>query len=61
MERPQVLVIHREPGLRRLVAESLGESRVQVLSASNDEEGLSLLRNNRVHVLVAGLDMLSLG
>ena len=61
MERPQVLVIHREPGLRRLVAESFGEDRVRVLSASSDEEGLSLLRSNRVHVLVAGLDVLSLG
>ena len=61
MERPHVLVIHREPGLCRLVAESLGEDRVRVLSASSDVEGLSLLKRNRVHVLVAGLDALSLG
>ncbi len=61
MERPHVLVIHREPGLCRLVAESLGEDRVRVLSAASDAEGLSLLRRNRVHVLVAGLDVLSLG
>jgi DNA-binding NtrC family response regulator len=61
MERPQVLVVHREPEFRRLVAESLGEDRVRVLSASSDEEGLSLLKGNRVHVLVASLDVLSLG
>jgi DNA-binding NtrC family response regulator len=61
MERPQVLVIHREPALRRLVLESFGEDRVRVLSASSDEEGLSLLKSNRVHVLVAGLDVLRLG
>jgi DNA-binding NtrC family response regulator len=54
-------VIHREPELRRLVAESFGKDRVRVLSASSDEEGLSLLKRNRVHVLVAGLDVLSLG
>jgi two-component system response regulator HydG len=61
MERPHVLVMYREPELRRLVAESLGEDRVRILSASSDEEGLSLLRKHRVHVLVAGLDVLRLG
>ena len=61
MERPHVLVMYREPELRRLVAESLGEDRVRILSASSDEEGLSLLRRHRVHVLVAGLDVLRLG
>jgi DNA-binding NtrC family response regulator len=61
MERPHVLVIHRQSALRRLVAESFGEDRVRVLSASSDEEGLALLKTNRVHVLVAGLEVLSLG
>jgi DNA-binding NtrC family response regulator len=61
MEASHVLVIHNEAAIRRLAADSISQERVRVSLASNGEEGLSLLERERVHVLVAWLDMFGIG
>ena len=61
MEAPHVLIIHDEPAVRRLVADSLGQEGVRVSVACNGEDGLSLLDRERVHVLVAWQDMSGIG
>ena len=61
METPHVLVVHNEPAVRQLVADSLAQDSVRVSFATSGEEALSLLERARVHVLVAGPDRLGMG
>ena len=61
METPHVLVVHNEPAVRQLVADSLAQDSVRLSFASSGEEALSLLESRRVHVLVAGQDRLGMG
>lgn len=57
MDIPHILVVHNEPAIRRLVADSLGQHRIQVSFARDGVEGLSLLEKNRVHVLLTSPDV----
>jgi DNA-binding NtrC family response regulator len=61
MEASHVLVVHNEPALRRLVAEALGHDGLRVSAAASGAEGLSILKRERVHVLVASLGTLDMG
>lgn len=61
MDTAHVLVVHSEPAVRHLVADSLGQEPVRLSLASSGQEALSLLERERAHVLVADLGMLGIG
>ena len=61
METSHVLVIHNEPAVRDLLADFLRREQVRLSFARSGAEGLSLLGKERVHVLVAGGEMLGDG
>ena len=61
MTPPHLLVVHDQPAIRHLVAESLAQDGVRVSFTTSGQEGLSLLERERVHVLLAGLDTAGVG
>ncbi len=61
MESSHVLVVHSEAAVRQLAAACLEQDRLRVSLAGGDEEGLSLLEKERVHVLVTAVDALGRG
>jgi DNA-binding NtrC family response regulator len=61
MEGSHVLVVHSEAAVRQLAAACLEQDRIRVSLAGGEEEGLSLLEQERVHVLVAAVDALGRG
>ncbi len=61
MEASHVLVVHSDPALRRVAAGAIGRNGVRISFAASDDEGLLLLEQQRVHVLVTGWDLYGLG
>lgn len=61
MNALHVLVAHNDPMLRRLVVGSLSQDGARVSLASSSEDGLALLKRERIQVLVAGWDVFGVG
>ena len=57
MDNSHVLVVHSDADVRRLVLRSLDQDRLRLSLARDEEEGLSILAIERVHVLIAGSDV----
>ena len=57
MERPHVLLVHNEPAIRRLALEAVGLEPVRLSHAASVAEGVMLLKDERVHVLVTSLEL----
>ena len=61
MDASHILVVHNDPAVRQVVADALRQESFRVSGADSDEEGLTLLERQRVHVLVTALDMFGRG
>lgn len=56
-ERPKVLVIDDEPGVRDLIAEALSISGITAIQAADGLEALSLLRREKFDLLILDINM----
>src|SRR5688500_244864 len=56
-EKKQVLVVDDEPNLRKILAAQLSRDGYDVLVAEDGEQGLSLLRENHIDLVVTDLKM----
>jgi two-component system OmpR family response regulator len=56
-ERPKVLVIDDEPGVRELISEALSLSEINAAQAADGLEALSLLRRERFDLLILDINM----
>lgn len=56
-ERPKVLVIDDEPGVRDLIAEALSISGITAVQAADGLEALSLLRREKFDLLILDINM----
>jgi two-component system OmpR family response regulator len=56
-ERPKVLVIDDEPGIRELISEALSISEITTVLAADGLEALSLLRREKFDLLVLDINM----
>jgi len=56
-ERPKVLVIDDEPGVRDLISEALSLSRITAVSAADGLEALSFLRREKFDLLILDINM----
>ena len=56
-EKKQVLIVDDEPNLRKILAAQLGRDGYDVLLAEDGEQGLQLLRENHVDLVVTDLKM----
>ena len=56
-ERPKVLVIDDEPGVRELISEALSLSEITAVQAADGLEALSFLRRERFDLLILDINM----
>ena len=56
-ERPKVLVIDDEPGVRELISEALSISEITAVQAADGLEALSFLRRERFDLLILDINM----
>ena len=56
-ERPKVLVIDDEPGVRELISEALSLSEINAVQAADGLEALSFLRRERFDLLILDINM----
>ncbi|MCB1183992.1 sigma-54-dependent Fis family transcriptional regulator [bacterium] len=56
-----ILVVDDEPELGRALSKLLGRNGYHVLTAGNGEEGLALLRQNEIHLVLTDLQMPRMG
>lgn len=56
-ERPKVLVIDDEPGVRELISEALSLSEITAIQAADGLEALSFLRRERFDLLILDINM----
>ncbi|MEY3279426.1 MAG: hypothetical protein RIR63_618 [Actinomycetota bacterium] len=56
-ERPKVLVIDDEPGVRELISEALSLSEINAVPAADGLEALSFLRRERFDLLILDINM----
>jgi len=56
-ERPKVLVIDDEPGVRDLISEALSLSEINAVSAADGLEALSFLRREKFDLLILDINM----
>lgn len=56
-ERPKVLVIDDEPGVRELISEGLSLSEINAVQAADGLEALSFLRRERFDLLILDINM----
>jgi len=56
-ERPKVLVIDDEPGVRELISEALSLSEISAVQAADGLEALSHLRRDRFDLLILDINM----
>jgi two-component system, OmpR family, response regulator len=56
-ERPKVLIIDDEPGVRELISEALSLSEINAIQAADGLEALSLLRRERFDLLILDINM----
>ena len=56
-ERPKVLVIDDEPGVRELISEALSLSEINAVQAADGLEALSFLRRERSDLLILDINM----
>ncbi len=56
-----ILVVDDEPELSRALSKLLGRNGYHVLTADNGEQGLALLRQQEVHLVLSDLQMPKMG
>jgi nitrogen regulation protein NR(I) len=56
-EQQQVLIVDDEPNLRRILSAQLTRDGYEVLTAEDGEEGLALLRENHIDLIITDLKM----
>ena len=56
-ERPKVLIIDDEPGVRELISEALSLSEITAVQAADGLEALSFLRRERFDLLILDINM----
>ena len=56
-EKKQVLIVDDEPNLRKILAAQLSRDGYDVLLAEDGEQGLSLLREHHIDLVVTDLKM----
>lgn len=56
-EKKQVLIVDDEPNLRKILAAQLSRDGYDVLTAGDGEEGLALLRENHIDLVITDLKM----
>jgi two-component system OmpR family response regulator len=56
-ERPKVLIIDDEPGVRELISEALSLSEISAVQAADGLEALSFLRRERFDLLILDINM----
>ncbi len=56
-EKKQVLIVDDEPNLRKILAAQLSRDGYEVLLAEDGEQGLAMLRENHIDLVVTDLKM----
>jgi two-component system response regulator AtoC len=56
-ERKQVLIVDDEPNLRKILSAQLSRDGYEVMTAEDGEEGLSLLKDNHIDLVITDLKM----
>src|SRR6476619_1518117 len=56
-EKKQVLIVDDEPNLRKILAAQLSRDGYEVMTAEDGEQGLTMLRENHIALIVTDLTM----
>ena len=56
-EKKQVLIVDDEPNLRKILAAQLSRDGYEVMLAEDGEQGLTMLRENHIDLIVTDLKM----